>query len=93
MTKLTKAEKEYNAWWMSRFDADKYKIIRLFDHGRLIKRYTTANARFTDMEDAESAFWVAEQGDMSVTAVAVGDKRYKKSNGRIQRIANLGGAR
>lgn len=89
MTELTKEEKEYNAWWMSRFDSDSYKTIRLFNHRELIKTYTTANARYSDVDDAESAFWTAKQADVPVTCVAVGSKRYKIINGKIRQIASM----
>ncbi|WP_461243650.1 hypothetical protein [Secundilactobacillus muriivasis] len=41
------------------------------------------------MEDAESAFWTAEQAGVAVTCVAVGNKRYKKINGKIRQIASM----
>lgn len=48
MSKLTAEEKTYNKWWLSRFDADDYKMIRLYNHHTLVKEYGTANARYTD---------------------------------------------
>lgn len=89
MIELAEEEKSANAWWMSRFDADKYKTIRLFHHRKLVQTYTTANSRYSDMEDAESAFWTAEQAGVAVTCVAVGNKRYKKINGKIRQIASM----
>lgn len=91
MAELTQAEKEYNAWWMSRFDADHCKVIRLYNRHKKLQEYTTANARYTDKEDAESAYWVAAQTRRTITRVMVDDKTFKRINGRIQRIANLGG--
>ncbi|WP_461243649.1 hypothetical protein [Secundilactobacillus muriivasis] len=43
MTELTESDKLANAWWMSKFDADHYKTIRLFNHRKLVQTYTTAN--------------------------------------------------
>ncbi|GAX06965.1 hypothetical protein IWT25_02313 [Secundilactobacillus pentosiphilus] len=93
MTALTEEEKQYNSWWMSRFDADSYKMIRLFNHRDLLQTYTTANSRYSDAEDAESAFWTANQANMAVTCVAVGSKRYKKINGKIRQIASMEAAK
>lgn len=89
MAELTEEEKQVNAWWMSKFDADNYKTIRLFNHRKLVQKYTTANSRYSDVEDAESAFWTAEQAGVAVTCVAVGNKRYKKINGKIRQIASM----
>lgn len=89
MTELTESDKLANAWWMSKFDADNYKTIRLFNHCKLVQTYTTANSRYSDVEDAESAFWAAEHANVPVTCVAIGNKRYKKINGKIRQIASM----
>lgn len=89
MSELTEEEKVMNAWWMSRFDADAYKMIRLFNHRKLMQTYITANARYSDAEDAEDAFWTAKQTNTPVTCVAVGRKRYKQINGKVRQIASL----
>lgn len=89
MSDLSDQEKQANEWWFSRFDANDYKTIRLFFHKELLKTYTTANARYSDAEDAESAFWTAEQCGVVVTAVAVGGRRFKKINGKIRQIASM----
>lgn len=89
MTELTEEEKQFNSWWMSRFDAGSYKMIRLFDHRNLLQTYTTANTKYSDEEDAEDAFWTAKQANMAVTCVAIGSKRYKKINGKIRQIASM----
>ncbi|KRL86416.1 hypothetical protein FC50_GL000938 [Lacticaseibacillus pantheris DSM 15945 = JCM 12539 = NBRC 106106] len=89
MAELTQEEKDYNAWWMSRFDADHCKVIRLYNHHHKVQEYTTANARYSDMEDAECAYWVATQAHQTVTRVMVDDKTFKRINGRIQIIANM----
>lgn len=74
---------------MSRFDAGNYKTIQLFNHRKLAQTYTTANSRYSDMEDAESAFWTAERVGVAVTCVAVESKRFKKINGKIRQIASM----
>ncbi|GAX05433.1 hypothetical protein IWT25_00737 [Secundilactobacillus pentosiphilus] len=89
MTDLPDSEKEMNTWWVSRFDKNNYKTIRLFNHRQLMQTYSTANALYSDVEDAESAFWTASQANMAVTCVAVGNKRYKKINGKIRQIASM----
>lgn len=89
MQKLTEEEQVYNRWWLAQFDGDEYKTISLIDHGHVVHRYGTANARYTDAEDAECAFFTAAMKGIPVTCVAVGVKRYKKINGQIRRIANM----
>ncbi|WP_125703731.1 hypothetical protein [Lacticaseibacillus daqingensis] len=88
MTELTEEEKRYNEQWMACFDADNYKTIRLLYRDEVIQKYGTANSRYTDEEDAESAFFVAAVKGITVTSVVVGSKRYKRINGKIRRIAD-----
>ena len=89
MQKLTEEEQAYNRWWLSQFDADDYKTIRMINNGAVVHQYGTANARYTDAEDAECAFLTAALKGIPVTCVAVGNKRYKKIHGQIRRIANM----
>lgn len=88
MSALSREEKVYNKWWMSRFDSKNYKIITLFNHNKKVKTYTTANGKYSDLEDAESAFWSAKYLSVSVTSVSVDGTRFKVLNGKLRRIAN-----
>jgi hypothetical protein len=88
MAELTQAEKDENAWWFSRMDDD-YKTIRLIDHGKVVAKYGTANARYTDEQDAEAAFYTANIEHERVSCVAVEEKRYKLIGSKIHRIADL----
>ncbi|VDG26012.1 hypothetical protein [Lactiplantibacillus mudanjiangensis] len=88
MNELSQVEKDYNKWWMSRFDNVHYKIITLFNHGEIVKTYTTANGRYSDLEDAESALWSATYLGVTVTSVGVDGIRFKILNGKLRRIAN-----
>lgn len=85
---MSPEEVAYNKWWFSRFDEKDYKEISLFQHGKKIQTYTTANARYTDFEDAESAFWTASQMSLHITSVSVDGTRFKIINGKVRRIAN-----
>jgi len=76
--------REMESW----FDKEKYKTICLFEHGKRVKTYTTANAEYSDKEDAKDAFWTAKQFGMPVTSVSVDGARFKKINGKLRRIAN-----
>lgn len=84
---LTTGEKAFNKWWLSRFDSD-YKTICIFDRktNKKIKEYTTANSRYTDQEDAESAFWTASKLGTDISLVTVNGKKFKKRNGKAIRI-------
>jgi hypothetical protein len=88
MAELTAEEKAANAWWFSRMD-EEYKTIRLIYHGKLVHQYLTANARYTDEQDAEAAFYTASVEHERVSCVAVEEKRYKLIGGKIHRIADL----
>lgn len=83
MAELSEEEKQYNQWWLSRFDAKKFKTIRLFKNGRKIKTYTTANKDYTDIEDAESAFWTASKLGLNVDCVWIDKIRFKIRHGKL----------
>jgi hypothetical protein len=85
MAKLTALERAYNSWWMSRFDSS-YKKIRLYNDDQLVDEYGTANKRYTDLEDARCAFYVAKLAGTKVTSVAVGEKRYHLVDGKQKRL-------
>ncbi|WP_270234975.1 hypothetical protein [Lacticaseibacillus suilingensis] len=86
---LTEQEKAANEWYFKHFDPDHYKTIRLLNHGKVIKLYTTLNAWYSDDEDADVAFETAARFGEHVTSVAVGYKRYKMIGGKVRRIANM----
>ncbi|WP_338230813.1 hypothetical protein [Lactiplantibacillus paraxiangfangensis] len=87
-SELSSEEKMYNEWWLGRFDNKNYKIICLFEHGKKVQTYTTANADYSDKEDAEAAFWTAGHLKVSVTSVSVDGTRFKRIKGKLRRIAN-----
>lgn len=88
MTKLTKTEKTYNKWWLSRFD-DNYKTICLFNGNKKIQEYTTANKRYSDQEDTESALVVAGWKHLVVTAIEIDGKKFKVNDGKAKRDDDL----
>lgn len=86
---LTEQEKAANEWYFKHFDPDNYKTIRLLNHSKIIKLYTTLNAWYSDDEDAEVAFDTEARFGKHVTSVAVDHKRYKMIGGNVRRIANM----
>lgn len=88
MAKLTSGEKAYNDWWLSRFDNKHYKTICLFHHHEKLQEYTTANANYSDEEDARDAYWTGAHFGLKVTSVTIDGTRFKRINGKIRRIAN-----
>jgi len=87
-SELSSEEKTYNKWWLDRFDNKNYKTICLFEHRKKVQTYTTANADYSDKEDAEAAFWTAAHYRMPVTSVSVDGTRFKRIKGKLRRIAN-----
>ncbi|WP_086990298.1 hypothetical protein [Levilactobacillus brevis] len=88
MAKLTTEEKAANDWWMSRFDGKHYKTITLYQHRTVVQTYTTANADYSDFEDARDALMVARRFGIAVTSVSVDGIRFKQIKGITRRIAN-----
>lgn len=86
MAKLTKTEKAYNKWWLSRFDSNNYKTICLYNGNQKIQEYTTANKRYSDQEDAASAFWVIDQMGLKVTCIAVDGNKFTRYKGRLIKV-------
>lgn len=88
MAKLSEQEKAYNDWWMSLFDNKHYKVICLFNHHEKLQEYTTANADYSDEEDARDAYWTGTRFGLKVTSVTIDGTRFKQINGKIRRISN-----
>lgn len=89
MSEINPEEKAANEWWMSRFDSHHYKTITLYQHGKEVQAYTTANADYSDEEDAEDALLTAKRLGVSASSVSVEGTRFKAINGRVRRIANV----
>lgn len=89
MSELSTEEKSYNDWWMSHFDNAHYKTITLYQHGKEVQAYTTANADYSDEEDAEDALLTAKRLGVSASSVSVEGTRFKAINGRVRKIANV----
>lgn len=91
MSELSSKEKAYNDWWMSRFDGHHYKTITLYQHGKEVQTYTTANADYSDEEDAEDALLTAKRLGVDASSVSIDGTRFKAINGQVRRIANVRG--
>lgn len=69
-----------------RFDSNNYKTICLYNGNQKIQEYTTANKRYSNQEDAMSAFWVIDQMGLKVTCIAVDGKKFTRYKGRLIRV-------